>query len=96
MSEPDQDFLERSLLAAATDQNSRESGSSLPEGLMADEQLPRSSRRPINPQLATPALFVPRQEIAKQLDIPVEHEALTEDFFSTSTDAVWAWCPGHR
>ena len=18
------------------------------------------------------------------------------DFFSTSTDAVWAWCPGHR
>ena len=20
----------------------------------------------------------------------------TESFFSTSTDAVWAWCPGHR
>ena len=78
VSEPDQDF--RSLLAAATDQNSRESGSSLPEGLMAEELLgPNNSRRPINPQLATPALFVPWQEIAKQLDIPVEHEALTED-----------------
>ena len=32
-SEPDQDFLERTLLTAATDQNSRESGSSLPERL---------------------------------------------------------------
>ena len=34
VSEPDQDFLARSLLAAATDQNSRECGSSLPEGLL--------------------------------------------------------------
>ena len=25
---------------------------------------------------------------------PKDEEA--EDFFSTSTDAVWAWCPGHR
>ena len=21
---------------------------------------------------------------------------MSRDFFSTSTDAVWAWCPGHR
>ena len=49
---------------------------------------PKNSRRPINPQLATPALFVPWQEIAKQLDIPVEHEVLTEDLramFHTAT-----------
>ena len=89
VSEPDQDFLERSLLAAATDQNSRESGSSLPEALMTEElSCPKNSRRPINPQLATPALFVPWQEIAKQLDIPVEHEVLTEDLramFHTAT-----------
>ena len=37
LSEPDQDFLERTLLTAATDQNSRESGSSLPERLPAEE-----------------------------------------------------------
>ena len=26
----------------------------------------------------------------------VAFERLTNLFFSTSTDAVWAWCPGHR
>ena len=26
----------------------------------------------------------------------VETEILVVFFFSTSTDAVWAWCPGHR
>ena len=77
VSEPDQVFLERSLLAAAADQNSRESGSNLPEALATDElSCPINSRRPINPQQATPALFVPWQEIAEQLDIPVEHEVL--------------------
>ena len=89
VSEPDQDFLERSLLAAATDQNSREPGSSLPEGLMAEKQVGlKNSRRPINPQLATPALFVPWQEIATQLDIPVEHEALREDLRTMFQTAI--------
>ena len=28
---------------------------------------------------------------------PEEDDAhMEDDFFSTSTDAVWAWCPGHR
>ena len=40
VSETDQTFLERSLLAAAADQNSRESGSSPPETLQTEE-LPR-------------------------------------------------------
>ena len=33
------------------------------------------SCRPANPQQVTPALFVPWQEIATQVGIPVEHEA---------------------
>ena len=76
LSEPDQDFLERTLLTAATDQNSRESGSSLPERLPAEE-LP--CQRPNNPQSATPALYVPWQEVAQQMGIPVVHEELTAD-----------------
>ena len=69
-------LLERSLLAAAADKDSRESGSSLPESPQQGEQLSRRDRgRPANPQLATPALFVPWQEIAMQLGIPAEHEA---------------------
>ena len=58
VSETDQNFLERSLLAAAADQNSRESGSSPPETWQADG-LPRQKddRSPATPQLATPALF---------------------------------------
>ena len=89
MSESDQDFLERSLLAAATGQNSRESGSGLPEGLMAEAQAGlTNSRRPSNPQLTTPPLFVPWQEIAKQLDIPVEHETHTEDLRALFQTAI--------
>ena len=40
VSETDQSFLERSLLAAVADQNSRESGSSLPESLQNEEHRP--------------------------------------------------------
>ena len=58
VSETNQSFLERSLLAAVADQNSRESGSSPPESLQNEEQLSRRANcRPTNPQLATPALF---------------------------------------
>ena len=89
LSEPDQDFLARSLLAAATDQNSRESGSSLPKRLLAEEQsCPMRGQRPRDPQLATPALFVPWQEVAKQLDIPVVHEDLSEDLRTMSQTAI--------
>ena len=47
----------------------------------------RDRCRPANPQLATPPLFVPWQEIAMQLGIPAEHEAPTEtlrDMFQTA------------
>ena len=89
VSEPDQDFLERSLLAAATDQNSRESGSSLPEGLMTEEQAGlRNSHRPSHPQQTTPPLFVSWQKIAKQLDIPVDNEAHTEDLRAMFQTAI--------
>ena len=76
LSEPDQDFLERTLLTAATDQNSRESGSRLPERLPAAE-LP--CQRPNNPQSTTPALYVPWQEVAQHMGIPVVHEEPTAD-----------------
>ena len=76
LSEPDQNFLERTLLTAATDQNSRESGSRLPERLPAAE-LP--CQRPNNPQSTTPALYVPWQEVAQHMGIPVVHEEPTAD-----------------
>ena len=69
VSETDQDFLERSLLAAATDQNSRESGSSLPEGLMTEKQAGLRKQPSSQPSAADyPAPFAPWPEIAKQLD----------------------------
>ena len=46
-SETDQDFLTRTLLQAANDQHSHESGSSTPEHAHAPEQ---AVRRPPNPQ----------------------------------------------
>ena len=89
VSETDQDFLERSLMAAAADQNSRESGSSLPERLLAGEKAcSTTSCRPSNPQLMTPPLFVPWHEIAKQFDIPVEHEAQAEDLRAMFQTAI--------
>ena len=89
LSEPDQEFLTRTLLAAATDQNSRESGSSLPESLPAEElPCPLPGQSPTNPQLATPALFVPWQEVAQQLDIPVVHEDLSEDLRTMFQTAI--------
>ena len=89
VSETDQTFLERSLLAAAADQNSRESGSSPPETLQIEE-LPRQrdNRYPATPQMATPALFVSWQEIAQQLGIPVEHEAPVEDLRTMFQTAI--------
>ena len=80
VSETDQSFLERSLLAAAADQNSRESGSSPPETLQTEE-LPRQrdDLGPATPQMATAALFASWQEIAQQLGIAVEHEVPVED-----------------
>ena len=88
VSETNQTFLERSLLAAAADQNSRESGSSSPEPRQADE-LPwqRVDRSPATPQMATPALFVSWQDIA-QLNVPVEHEAPVEDLRTIFQKAI--------
>ena len=89
VSESEQEFLERSLLAAAADQNSRESGSSLPEAMMNEEtSRPTSSRRPKNPQQATPALFVPWQAIAEQLGIPGEQEVPSEDLRTMFQTAI--------
>ena len=85
LSEPDQDFLERTLLTAATDQNSRESGSSLPERLPAKEQ---PCQRPNNPQTATPALYVPWQEVAQHMGIPVVHEEVTADLRTMFQHAI--------
>ena len=45
-------------------------------------------QRPMNPQLATPALFAPWQEVAKQLDIPVVHEDLSEDLRTMFQTAI--------
>ena len=64
VSETNQSFLERSLLAAVADQNSRESGSSSSGSQQHEEQS---------------SLFVPWQEVATQVGIPVEHEASTDD-----------------
>ena len=91
VSETNQTFLERSLLAAVADQNSRESGSS-PSGSQQNEEQSsrRVSCRPTNPQLATPALFVPWQEIATQVGIPVEHEASTDDLRAMFNVAIGA------
>ena len=47
-----------------------------------------SGQRPRDPQLATPALFVPWQEVAKQLDIPVVHEDLSEDLRTMFQTAI--------
>ena len=92
VSETNQSFLERSLLAAVTDQNSRESGSSPSASLPKEEQNEqvsrRVSRRPTNPQQVTPALFLPWQEIATQLGIPVEHEAPTENLRAMFQTAI--------
>ena len=92
VSETNQSFLERSLLTAVTDQNSRESGSSPSASLPKEEQdeqaSRRVSRRPTNPQQVTPALFVPWQEIATPLGIPVEHEALTESLRAMFQTAI--------
>ena len=92
VSETNQSFLERSLLTAVTDQNSRESGSSPSASLPKEEQdeqvSRRVSRRPINPQQVTPALFVPWHEIATQLGIPVEHEAPTESLQAMFQTAI--------
>ena len=85
MSETEQDFLARSLLTAATDQNSRESGSNLPKSLLAEE---RSCQRPLNPQLSTPPLFVPWQEVAKQPEIPAVREDLSEDLLTMFQTAI--------
>ena len=85
LSEPDQEFLERTLLTAATDQNSRESGSSLPERLPAKKQ---PCQRSNNPQTATPALYVPWQEVAQHMGIPVVHEELTADLRTMFQQAI--------
>ena len=85
VSETNQSFLERSLLAAVADQNSRESGSSPSGSQQHEEQSSRGVRcRPTNPQMTTPALFVPLQEVATQVGIPVEHEAFTDDLQGAS------------
>ena len=55
VSETDQTFLERSLLAAAADQNSRESGSSPPETWQIEE-LPRQRITSILPLRRWPRL----------------------------------------
>ena len=91
VSESNQAFLERSLLAAVADQNSRESGSS-PSGSQQNEALSgrKFSCRPANPQQATPALFVPWQEVATQVGIPVEHEASTDDLQAMFNAAIRA------
>ena len=91
VSETNQSFLERSLLAAVADQNSRESGSSPSGSQQHEEQSSRGvSCRPTNPQMATPALFVPRQEVATQVGIPVEHEAFTDDLRTMFNVAIGA------
>ena len=91
VSESNQAFLERSLLAAVADQNSRESGSSPSGSQQKEAQSGRKvSRRPANPQQATPALFVPWQEIATQVGIPVEHEASPDDLQAMFNAAIGA------
>ena len=91
VSESNQAFLERSLLAAVADQNSRESGSSPSGSQQNDAQSDRKvSCRPANPQQATPALFVPWQETATQVGIPAEHEASTDDLQAMLNVAIGA------
>ena len=49
---------------------------------------PTSSRRPKNPQQATPPLFVPWQTIAEQLGIPGEQEVPSEDLRTMFQTAI--------
>ena len=75
--ETNQNFLMRTLIQAANDQRSHESGSSTPEHAHAPEQV---GQLPPNPQSEMPFLFVPWSTIAQGMGIPVAHEELTADF----------------
>ena len=90
VSEPDQDFLERSLLAAAADQNSCESGSGPSEGLMAEAQAGlKNSRRPSNPQLTTPPSLCHGTQLQS-------NQTFRNSRFHTVSRQAWRYCHSLR